>query len=184
MTFLIIALTWYGTWRFFRIRPEDQNRFLFFPYHFSRGLNTISIVTSVLIHSDWRHFFFNMIGFYFFGPFLEYEIGPLKLILLYFGSAIVGSLAIVSLHRNNSRYRALGASGAVYGVVFAFIAMHPLLDLQFIFLPIKIPAVVMGLIYLMMSIMMFKRGQDNIAHEAHIGGAVGGIIFGLLIRLF
>ena len=184
MTFLIIALTWYASWRFFRISAEDQSRFLFFPYHFYRGENRLSIITSVLIHSDWRHFAFNMIGFYFFGPFLERELGQLNILLLYFFSAILGSLAIVMIHKNNARYRALGASGAVYGVVFAFIAMHPLLDLKFIFLPITIPAIAMGAIYMVMSVMMFKRSRDNIAHEAHIGGAIGGIICGLLFRMF
>ena len=138
-----------------------------------------------LIHGDWVHLAVNMFVLYQFGSVVELvfkmhfgPLGSLYYLLLYGLGLAAASLFSFFKHRHNYAYNALGASGAVSGIVFAYILFLPTSKLSFIFLPfLEIPAVIMGVGYLIYSQVMSKRGRDNIGHDAHFWGAVWGFFF-------
>lgn len=140
------------------------------------------LVTSGFLHVSWNHLLFNMLTLFFFAGNLESFLGPINFILVYMGSLIGGNLFSLFIHRNNSMYRAVGASGAVSGVVFAAIALFPGMSLAFIFVPIPFPAWVYGLGFVLYSIYGIRAQRDNIGHEAHLGGAIIGLLIAILIN--
>jgi membrane associated rhomboid family serine protease len=131
-----------------------------------------------------------MITFYSFGSFLEqhfYELwgqqkGIVLFLVLYIGGAIVASLPALRKHSDNSSYNAVGASGAVSAVMMAFMIMFPLAELRF-FLLIPMPAYIAALVFFAMEHFLQKKGGTNIAHDAHIYGALAGILFVVLLDL-
>ncbi len=139
------------------------------------------LLTSGFLHVSWNHLIFNMLTLYFFAGNLESALGPLYFILVYMGSLIGGNLFSLFIHRHNPMYRAVGASGAVSGVVFAAIALFPGMSLAFIFVPIPFPAWVYGLGFVLYSIYGIRSQRDNIGHEAHLGGAIIGLLIALAI---
>lgn len=139
------------------------------------------------LHADFLHLAFNMFALYSFGQAVETMLyshecvfenkGKLFYILLYVGGLVVASIPDYLRHRNNYNYRSLGASGAVSGVIFAAIALLPQLPIRFFFIPIDIPGYIFGLLYLIVSAYLDKRGGGNINHSAHFWGAAYGLIF-------
>ena len=106
------------------------------------------------------------------------QIGVLYFVLLYLGGMVFATLPSIVKNRENPSYRSLGASGAVSAIVFAFIVLAPTAGMGLIFLPgISIPAFIFGILYLVAENYMSKKGNTNIAHEAHIAGAIFGLIF-------
>ena len=137
------------------------------------------LVTSGFIHVDFNHLLFNMLSLYFFADSVETILGAGPFILLYFSSLIGGNMLALYMNRHNGYYSAVGASGAVCGVIFAAIALEPGMRLSLIFLPIPFPGWLYGLAFIAYSIYGIRAKSDNIGHEAHLGGA----IFGLLIAI-
>lgn len=139
------------------------------------------------LHADYLHLAFNMIALYSFGEAVEKILysndcvfgtkGKLFYILLYLGGLIVASIPDYLKHKDNYNYKSLGASGAVSSVIFAAIALLPQLPIRFFFIPIDIPGYVFGLLYLVVSAYLDKRGGGNINHSAHFWGAAFGLIF-------
>lgn len=140
------------------------------------------LVTSGFLHADWTHFAFNMITLYLFSHSLEAYIGIPAFLALYFVSLIGGDLLALYIHRNHPDYSAIGASGAVSGLVFASIGLFPGMEIGFIFLPIFIPAWLYGIAYVLYSIYGIKTKKDNIGHEAHLGGGIVGLIIAIGIN--
>lgn len=140
------------------------------------------LITSGFLHVDWTHFIFNMITLYLFGENLEFSIGILAFLALYFGSLIGGNLFVLYINKNHSDYSAVGASGAVSGLVFASIGLFPDMKIGFLLLPIDIPAWLFGLGYVLYSIYGIKSKKDNIGHEAHLGGGVIGLLIAISIN--
>lgn len=138
------------------------------------------MLTSGFLHADWMHFGFNMLTLFFFGPILENEIGPLWFLAIYILSLLGGNLFSLYIHRHHGDYSAIGASGAVTGVIFACIAMFPDMRLGLLFLPIFIPSWAFGLLYVAYSVYGIKSNRDNIGHEAHLGGGIVGLLAVLL----
>lgn len=132
------------------------------------------MVSSGFLHGDWAHLFFNMFSLYMFGPEVIASFGALSFVLIYFVSLVAGSLLTLSFHNNDINYRAVGASGAVTGIVYAAILLHPDMSLYLYFIPIPIPGYIFGIGYLLYSIYGMKAQNDNIGHVAHFGGAIGG----------
>jgi membrane associated rhomboid family serine protease len=134
--------------------------------------------TSGFLHGSWLHFGFNMIALLSFATMLELSLGPGKLLLIYFASLLGGSLLSLYIHRHHGDYRALGASGAVSGVVFASVILFPDGEIGLILIPdFGIKSWIFGLIYLAISIWGTKNFADsNIGHDAHLGGALVGIV--------
>lgn len=140
-----------------------------------RAGEQIRMFSSGFLHADLQHFILNMVTLYFFGPIVVLYMGSVGFLLVYFCSLVAGSLLTLYLHRNEYSYRALGASGAIMGVVFSAVLLQPHAMINFI-----IPAWVFGLGYMLFSIYGMRARRDNIGHTAHFGGAVGGYLVTLI----
>lgn len=136
--------------------------------------------TSAFLHGDLMHFAFNMFTLYMFGPVVLHVFGSLYFLIIFGGSLYAGSLLTLYFYKKNYNYRAIGASGAVMGVVYAAILMNPDMNLYLFFIPIPIPAYIFGIGYLLYSIYGMKAQNDAIGHAAHFGGALGGLVLTLL----
>jgi membrane associated rhomboid family serine protease len=126
------------------------------------------------------HLFFNMLTLYIFGRVVEGALG-LHMLTIYVGSGLAATLLIFLMRRGNPDYRVLGASGSVTGILFASIVINPHMSVFFLVLPIPIPAPVFALIYIAYSSFLLDREVGNVAHEAHIAGALTGFVLAGLL---
>jgi membrane associated rhomboid family serine protease len=154
------------------VAPGILERNLLRPYWLLRRRQYDTIVTSGFIHGDFGHLLFNSLTFFFFAPALEHRIGTPRFVALYFIGLVLSSLGTVYKQRNNPDYAALGASGAILAVLFAYIVYYPK---QMLYLPI--PAVLFAFGYLAYSWWASRNRRDNINHDAHLDGAITGLIF-------
>lgn len=164
-----------------------RNRQFFEKYLFSvdsilHEREYIRLISSGFLHGDWRHLIFNMLSFYFFGPALESYWGGGGFLLLYFVSLIGSDILSLYIHRHQGDYRSIGASGAVSGIVFSYVVLTPDAPLRFLLLPIEIPAWLFAILYTMYSMYGMRSRIDNVAHDAHIGGAMAGIIISVILQ--
>jgi membrane associated rhomboid family serine protease len=157
--------------------------YFFRKYEFHTGSiragEQIRMLTSGFLHVDASHLIFNMLTLYFFAPVVIGFLGTFSFVLVYFGSLVFGSLLTIFFHKNDYSYRAVGASGAVTGVLYSAILLEPNMMLGLFFV-IPIPAYLFGILYLLYSIYGMKAQNDNIGHTAHFGGAVGGYVITLV----
>lgn len=144
-----------------------------------RSGEQIRMITSGFLHGDMMHLAFNMLTLYFFAPIVLDIFGNLNFLYLYFVSLIAGSLLTMFFHKDDYNYRAVGASGAVTGIIYSSILLYPEMTLGLFFI-IPIPGYLFGIGYLLYSIYGMKAKNDNIGHTAHFGGAIGGYLFTLL----
>lgn len=157
-------------------------KLILYPYNDLRENKWHTLFTSGFVHADWNHLFFNMFTLYFLGSTAEFlfldQFQSMGLLLypIYYLSAIgVSSIPAFIKNKDNPGYRALGASGGVSAIIFIFILSGPW-KMLYIFGLIPIPACILGVIYLVYESYMSKKGTDNIGHDAHLTGAVYGII--------
>ncbi|GAA4320854.1 rhomboid family intramembrane serine protease [Pontixanthobacter gangjinensis] len=137
------------------------------------------ILTSGFLHVDTGHLFVNMLTLYFFANVLIYNLGAIAFLIIYLGSLLLGNLLSFFFHKDDYNYTAVGASGAVMGVLYSAILLQPDMMLGLFFI-IPIPAYVFGIGYLLYTIYGMKRRSDNIGHDAHFGGAAGGYFLTML----
>ena len=140
----------------------------------------IRLISSGFLHVNWFHLIFNTIALAAFSGMVESYLGSVQFLLVYFASLIGGDLLALFIHRNNGDYTAVGASGAISGIIFASIALFPGMNVGLFFLPISMPGWLFGLIFVLVSIYGIKSKRDNIGHEAHLGGALVGMLVGIL----
>ena len=171
-----------------------QRKDFFNKYSFSiRGIlkdrQWYRIITGGFLHVNVMHLILNMYVLYSFANNLVTEgfaywpngiLSPLKFFLLYFVSLIAGNILPLYRHRKNDMYTAVGASGAVSGVVYALILYFPTSKMGLLFIPLMLPAVVFGVLYVIVSIIGMKFKLGNIGHDAHLSGAVAGLLMALL----
>lgn len=166
--------------------PDMLYRMTFSPYDISHRGEWYRIFSSGLIHMNWAHLAFNMLTFYFFAFPLEQIAGHLQLLIIYVGSLMISGMPSMIRYKGSSGYRALGASGAVSGVLFAIIIMFPTLPLNLLFIPIDIPAWLLGLVFLGYSFYASFYGKDRggvrIGHDAHLWGALAGMVLMVLLK--
>ncbi|MBF0693678.1 MAG: rhomboid family intramembrane serine protease [Flavobacterium sp.] len=143
-----------------------------------RAGDQIRMFSSAFLHADIAHLVFNMFTLFIFAPVVFSFLGTMSFVMIYIGSLIFGSLLSLYFHRNDYNYRAIGASGAVVGVLYSAILLYPDMTL-YLFFAIPIPAYVFGIGYLLYSIYGMRSKSDNIGHTAHFGGAIGGYIITL-----
>ncbi len=166
-----------------------KNRMMFVPFLAKNQNQSYRIFSHLFIHADIQHLAFNMFSLYFLGRILESELihhfgfikGELHFLTLYFLGGLFSTLIPYYRNHENPNYRSLGASGAVSSVVFAFVIWNPFADLVVMIIPMK--AWLFGILYLALEIWSDKRGGTGIAHDAHIGGAIFGILFILIINI-
>jgi membrane associated rhomboid family serine protease len=140
------------------------------------------LITSGFLHVNWMHLIFNMLALYFFSSSVELYFGPLQFLLIYFASLIGGDLLSLFIHRYDSAYASVGASGAVNGIIFASIAVFPGMKMGLFFIPVSIPAWIFGLAYVAYSIYGIRSRRDNVGHESHLAGALIGML--LAVAMF
>lgn len=138
------------------------------------------IFTSGFLHVNTTHLFVNMLTLYFFANSVIYFLGNTGFVLVYLASLILGNLLSYFFHKKDAHYTAVGASGAVMGVLYSAILLRPDMMLGLFFI-IPIPAYLFGIGYLFYTIYGMKRQVGNIGHDAHFGGAVGGYLLTLVL---
>jgi len=141
----------------------------------------IRLFSSGFLHADNAHLFFNMFSLYFFADVVINLLGVFGFVLVYIGSLLLGSLLSLYFHKEEYHYSAVGASGAVMGVIYSAILLQPGMSLYMFFIPIPIPAYIFGIGYLLYSIYGMKNSIGNIGHDAHFGGAIGGYFITLIM---
>lgn len=162
-------------------RPGLKERLLFDPFQILRGRQYERMLTSGLIHADVMHFLFNMYSFCSFAGIIEAIYGWKALLLVYIGSVLGGSVLSLLIHRHHE-YRALGASGGVCGLIFASVFLLPGNSVRLFMVPVPLPAYVFAIGFLVYSFVSHRRGRDNIGHDAHLGGAISGLLVAMVLR--
>lgn len=165
------------------------NKLKFNAFDIKHNKQVYRFFTHAFVHVDWMHLLVNMYVLYtfsevvmtFFRYYFGYKAGY-YFVLLYIGGIIFSSLFDFFKHKENVSYNAVGASGAVASVVFASIILHPGASIYFFFIPIGIPAALFGLVYLVYSAYMAKKGNDNIGHNAHFWGSIFGILYTIILN--
>lgn len=182
ITILIIAIT--AITSFIGFSNHDfRNRLLFNvgaiigPYK-----QWYRLVSHALLHADIMHLFFNMFTFFFFAPIVSNAFGTWRFLGIYIMSIIGGGLLSLWKHRRNYDYCALGASGGVVGILFAAIALNPLMGIGIFLIPIAIPGFIFGILYLGYSVWGMQSQMGNISHEGHLGGATVGLISAIALQ--
>ncbi|MVZ61819.1 rhomboid family intramembrane serine protease [Sphingobacterium humi] len=168
--------------------PQWYGRLMLHPYSVYRDKSKWYLVlTSGLIHKDWMHLLFNMITFYYFGFGLEATfvqisgpLGHLWFALLYIVALVLSDIATIIQNKDNYGYHSLGASGAISAVLFSYILFDPKMLLG-IFMIIPMPAYIFAVLYLGYCIWASKNASDGINHDAHLFGALTGILFTLIL---
>jgi len=140
------------------------------------------LITSGFLHVGWTHLIFNMITLYAFSGLLENNLGEAKFLIIYFASLVGGNLLTLFVHRHHEDYSAVGASGAICGIIFASIALFPGIGIGFFGLGFSIPSWLYGVLYVGFSIYGIRSKKDNIGPEAHLGGALIGMLVALLFE--
>ncbi len=168
------------------ISYKGFNDFSFFEtYKFNVGRiksgEQIRMFSSGFLHGDMQHLLFNMFSLYVFSGIVINYLSVFNFIVIYLGSLMIGNLLSLYFHKNEPYYSAVGASGAVSGIIYSAILLQPGMSLYLFFIPIPIPAYIFGIGYLLYSIYGMKNRMDNIGHDAHFGGAVGGYVITLLM---
>src|SRR5687768_5095701 len=136
------------------------------------------LFTSGLLHINWMHLIFNMISLYAFGGALALLMPWYSFLIVYFASLLGGNLFALLVHKNHGDYTAVGASGAVNGVIFASMALFPDMTINFLFI-LPLPAWLYALLFVGVSIYGIRSRSDNVGHEAHLAGALIGMLIAI-----
>lgn len=188
VTLIIIAVTVITSIVAFS-NKSVYRRFVFNAYDIKHFNNHYRFFTYGFLHADWAHLIINMLVLYSFGRIVEQyysliwpEKGWFYYLLLYVGGIMMSTIPSFGKHKDDYSYNAVGASGAVSSVLFASILFDPFGKVYLYFIPIGIPAVIFGVLYLGYSWYMSKKNIDNIGHDVHFWGAIFGLIFTLALK--
>ena len=160
--------------------PAYLDQYAFRVGDIRHGRQYYRLLTSGLLHAGWAHLLFNVLTFYFFSSAVEMMVGYGNFLWLYLGSLVGGNLFSLLLHRHDDDYTAVGASGAISGLVFAALALFPGLEVGL--LGIYVPGWLYGLLYVVISAYGIMARRDNIGHDAHLGGGLVGLLMVLVMR--
>lgn len=134
------------------------------------------MITSGFLHGGIFHLLINMYVVFMFGSILEPYLGSGKFMFIYMASLLGGNLWALMENRRKPFYRALGASGATSGLVLSFTLFAPFRELYIFPIPIPMPAVILAIVFIVVSAVLSRRENKVIGHEAHLGGALTGIL--------
>ena len=183
VTLAIIVLTCLISYKGFKDRSFFE-KLKHSPYAESKNKEWYRMLTSGFLHGDVGHLLLNMIVLLSFGNFVEsYFVhlfspakGRILYLLMYLTCIIAADIPSFFKHKNNAHYAAIGASGAVSGILFISILYRPLSPVYLMFaIPIK--GIIFGVLYLGYESWAAKKAKDNIGHDAHFYGALYGMLF-------
>jgi len=182
-TLVIIAVTSIvSIMAFSNSRLLDQ--LILWPPAISRDKEYYRLLSYGLVHADPMHLFFNMFTLYFFGRVMEQlynaVLGPFGFVIFYAGALVASILPTYLRNRGNSRYRSLGASGAVSATLFAFILLQPWAQILVFVIPM--PAILFAVLYVVYEFWLERQGADNVNHNAHLWGAAYGVLFTIVME--
>jgi membrane associated rhomboid family serine protease len=178
-TIAIIGFTVYWSYRGFT-RPGFRERYIFSPIRILWDQQYYRLLSCGFLHLNWLHLLFNMLSLYSVGFAIELVFGLHMFLIIYLGSIVGGSLLSLYLHRNHHSYRALGASGGVCGIIFAFIFLFPGARMGFFFIPL--PGWLYAILFILVSFFGLRGQLGNIGHDAHLGGAIIGLLITTILR--
>jgi membrane associated rhomboid family serine protease len=170
---LVIAITCWVSYLGFRYRGFEE-KYIFWPEAILAWRQYYRLITSGFLHLNPWHLAMNMLSLYFFGPRLELVFGPVQFLGIYLAAIIGGNLLALYAHRHHD-YRALGASGGVVGIIFAYIILFPGSRLSIGLVPIFVPSWLYAIAYLLASFYGMHTKMTNVGHDAHLGGALVGL---------
>ena len=176
----IVVVTFLVSYQGFR-KPAYFDQYAFRIKDILYGRQYYRLLTSGLLHTGWPHLLLNMLTFYWFSSAVEAMVGYRDYAILYFASLLGGSLLSLLLHRRDSQYTAVGASGAISGLVFAAIALFPEMKVGFPEV-LLVPGWLYGLLYVLFCAYGITARLGNIGHDAHLGGGLVGLLTVLLLR--
>jgi membrane associated rhomboid family serine protease len=178
LTYALIALNVaVSLWGFSSLKSGSFRRFVFAPHEVIRGRNLLGMLLSHFSHADAWHLFFNMLTLYVFGRVVEAGLGP-NMLIVYAAAGLAANLLILILRRNDAGYRVLGASDSVTAILFAAIVLRPEMSIQFLVIPVPIPAPIFAVLYIAYTSFLLDRGIGNVSHEGHLAGALTGLVLG------
>ncbi len=140
------------------------------------------VFTSSFLHGDVFHLLFNMMTLFFFGPQVEEILGTDGFLVVFFGAVMASGIVSFYVNRKNLDYTSLGASDGVAATILSFCVFYPFAGIYLFFIPIPIPAVLFGFLFIIISAGLMGRDSSRIAHEAHLAGALTGVLLTLAMR--
>ncbi|KQZ14666.1 hypothetical protein ASD44_11760 [Mesorhizobium sp. Root554] len=146
---------------------------------------TFSYVTYAFLHADIFHLGGNMLFLWVFGDNVEDALGHVRYLVFYLLCAVAGAF-VHGFVAPDSREPLIGASGAIAGVVAAYLILHPRVKiwiLAFGRIPLRIPAYITLALWILLQFVMFLAGgEDQVSWACHVGGIVAGAILVLILR--
>ena len=188
MTIILIIITVLASVSAF-YNPTVFDKLKFSPYRTSHQKEVWRLFTYGFIHADWIHLGVNMLVLFSFGTlvstYFEFFFPGKEIfyyLLLYLGGIFISAAPAFGKHKENPYYNSIGASGAVSAIVFSSIVFDPMNKIYLFFIPIGIPAIIFGVLYLIYSAYMDKKGSDNIGHDAHFWGGIYGFALTIVLK--
>jgi membrane associated rhomboid family serine protease len=182
LTFIILAATILVSWRAFE-QSALFEKLLHSPYRVKHQKQYYRLFSHMLVHADGIHLALNMFVFYSFGRVLEaifrinwgIQTGSILFIALYVLGGVAATLPSLRKHSDNYAYNSVGASGGVSALLMAYMILFPMNEIAFFFIPM--PAFIGVFVFFLLEHFMKRNVRSNIAHDAHIWGALFGIVF-------
>jgi membrane associated rhomboid family serine protease len=159
---------------------------------FIHGKNLHTLVTSAFLHGDWIHITSNMYFLWIFGDDAEDVMGRSTFLIFYLFCAVFASVFFalvnviaysITLNMSLLTVPAIGASGAIFGVMAAYVLFFPN---RLLVVPGygRVTAKIYIILYAIMETVYVFIGGDNVAHAAHVGGFIAGILFVFVFRKY